>query len=71
MMQDMKIEHRYKLSEVAEILGVSHATVWRWCAAGKLAHIVLPSGQRQVLASEIERLLEPWPPNSAAPKTTE
>lgn len=54
----MKDDKLYRLSEAAAILGVKHVTVWRWCNDGKIAHVTMPSGQRRIPASEIERILK-------------
>lgn len=55
-MKDMKAY--FRLSEVAKMLGVSYVTMWRWCNDGKVATVSLPSGQRRILGSEVNRLLE-------------
>jgi excisionase family DNA binding protein len=41
-------------SEVARQLRVDAATVRRWCIAGQLAHIQLPSGVYRFRASDID-----------------
>ena len=54
-MQDMK--EYYRLSEVADMMGVSYVTMWRWCKAGKVATVKLPSKQRRILSAEVKRIL--------------
>lgn len=46
----------YRLSEVAKMLNVSYVTMWRWCNDGKVSTVELPSGQRRILGSEVERI---------------
>ena len=55
-MQSMK--QYFRLSEVAKMLGVSYVTMWRWCNAGKVATMTLPSGQRRITGAEVWRLLQ-------------
>ena len=43
--------------EVAERLGVSTPTVWRWIQKGLIKAIQLPSGQYRVPYEEVERIL--------------
>lgn len=54
----MKDDKLYRLKEAANLLGVKSITIWRWCNDGKIAHVTLPSGQRRIPASEIERILQ-------------
>ena len=58
-MQDVNNEKMYKLSEAARIIGVSSVTLWRWCEAGKISNVKLPSGQRRIPASELARVMTP------------
>lgn len=46
-------------SEVAGLLRVSRGTVINWINAGKISHIVLPSGQFRVPESELNKILCP------------
>ncbi len=55
-MQSMK--SYYRLSEVAKMMGVAYVTMWRWCNAGKVATMKLPSGQRRITGAEVWRLLQ-------------
>lgn len=58
-MQGMKQQTHpsyYRLSEVAKIFNVSYVTIWRWCRDGKVETFTLPSGQRRILSSEVERI---------------
>lgn len=55
-MQSMK--SYYRLSEVAKMMGVAYVTMWRWCNAGKVATIKLPSGQRRITGAEVWRLIQ-------------
>ncbi len=50
------VQEYYRLSEVAKMLDVSYVTMWRWCNDGRVASVKLPSGQRRILASEVERI---------------
>lgn len=49
-------------SEAAEVVHVTEATVTGWAKAGKLRHIVLPSGQRRFRREDIEAILVPVEP---------
>ena len=44
-------------TEVAERLSVTRQTVARWADTGPIKVVVLPSGRRRFLASEIDELL--------------
>lgn len=41
--------------EFAKALGVSWQTVYNWVKSGKLAYVVLPSGQFRIPREEVER----------------
>lgn len=45
-----------KLWDVERQLGVSRQTLYRWCKAGTLDFVRLPSGYIRVPTSEVERL---------------
>ena len=47
-----------RVSEVQEVLRLSRWTVLEWIERGYLAAIVLPSGQKRIRTSELERVLE-------------
>ncbi|MEW6933715.1 helix-turn-helix domain-containing protein [Trueperella pyogenes] len=51
--------------KAAEAFDVTSQTVRRWIDTGKIAAVVLPSGQLRIPASEVERILTPIAP--AAP----
>ena len=46
-----------RISEVQEILRLSRWTVLEWIDRGYPAAIMLPSGQKRVRLSEVERIL--------------
>jgi len=47
----------YKISEVAEMFGVAHTTVWKWYKAGVIKGVKM--GRNVFIpASEIEKLIE-------------
>ncbi len=46
-----------RISEVQEILRLSRWTVLEWIERGYLNAIVLPSGQKRIRMSELERIL--------------
>lgn len=48
-------------AEAAELLQVNEATVRAWAADKRIAHIVLPSGQRRYRRSDVLAILEPVP----------
>jgi excisionase family DNA binding protein len=48
-----------RLGEAAKLLDVSYETLWRWCEAGKIRHIRMPSGQRRIRREDIDRILHP------------
>lgn len=50
------VQEYYRLSEVAKMLDVSYVTMWRWCNDGRVASVKLPSGQRRIVRSEVERV---------------
>ena len=45
----------YDADEVAEILGIGYATVWRWIKAGKLIPVKM-GGRTLIPKSEVERI---------------
>ena len=53
----MKQKTRYRITEVAEMIGVGRVTVWRWCKDGKMQHVILPSGQIRITADEVNRFV--------------
>jgi excisionase family DNA binding protein len=52
-----KLEHHYKASEAAYILGVTTETLRRWEKLGLLKARRLPSGHMRIPKSEVGRLL--------------
>ena len=56
-MANMKHKGTYRISEVADMLEVSRITVWRWCKDGKMAHVLLPSGQFRISHDEVMRFM--------------
>ena len=46
-----------RISEVQEMLSLTRPTVCDWVSRGYLAQIVLPSGQRRIPLSEVQRVL--------------
>lgn len=52
---DVDIQDAYDANEVAEILGIGIATVWRWIANGKLPSFKI-AGRTLIPASAVERL---------------
>lgn len=46
-------------SEAAALLNVTDETLRRWAEERRIKHIVLPSGQRRYLRSDIEAILVP------------
>ena len=53
------LEPRLSIREVAQLLGVSVATIWRWVLAGV-------RGRRYVLESDLEKFLQPHEDQSDA-----
>jgi predicted site-specific integrase-resolvase len=43
------------LSEAGRQLGVSHHTIKKWCDAGLMRPITLPSGRRRITIKELRR----------------
>ena len=43
----------------AAAYGVTEDSIQRWMLAGKLKYVTSPGGQRRILSSELDRLLEP------------
>ena len=48
----------YTTGEVAEMLGVSVTTVWKWCQEGKIQAIKTLGGQYRIPHEELERILK-------------
>jgi len=48
----------YGTKEVAELLGLSRATVWIWCKEGKIRAWRTPGGVFRIPREEVERLLK-------------
>lgn len=61
-------EERMSISEVAQMLGVSRYTIWKWARAGLLPVPVRIGGRQYYLKSEMEvwveeRKAERYPPS--------
>ena len=54
------------IGEAARALGVSVDTIRRWSDDGRITAVVLPSGHRRFHVEDIEALLHPTSPESAA-----
>lgn len=52
--------------EAGDLLHVTDETVRRWAKDKRIAHIVLPSGQRRYRRSDIEAILRGVEPDEAA-----
>ena len=48
--------------EAGAIVGVSRDTIRRWAKAGRVRHVLLPSGRMRFYREDIEALLEPVEP---------
>ena len=59
-------EERLPPAVAAAILGVSTETLRRWAKQNKVRHVKLPSGRRYFLRSDLEAMLTPLEPESAA-----
>ena len=57
--------------EAGEIVGVSRDTIRRWAKAGRVRHVLLPSGRMRFYREDIEALLEPVEPVAAAREVDE
>lgn len=53
-------------SAAAEILGVSDETLRRWAEEKKIRHVRLPSGQLRFRPEDLNAVLEPVEPETAA-----
>jgi excisionase family DNA binding protein len=51
------MEEKLKTGEAARLIGVHIQTIRRWAAAGLIKTLTLPSGQRLVYRSEVERIV--------------
>lgn len=58
----MPTEPLLRTSEAATVLGVSHETLRRWVADGKIRHVKLPSGQMRFRRSDLLDVLTPVEP---------
>ncbi len=47
-----------RFSQVQEMLSLTRPTVSDWVSRGYLTEIVLPSGQRRIPLSEVQRVLD-------------
>jgi len=57
------LEKMLRLGEAAKMIGVHYTTLYRWCDTGKVRYMRLPSGQRRIAESEVERILSAgYPP---------
>lgn len=63
MAQDVQL---LTTGEVARKLGVSDETIRRWCAAGKIRAIPLPSGRWKIREDVVDDLLAQGAPIEAA-----
>ncbi len=57
--------------EAGAIVGVSRDTIRRWAKAGRVRHVLLPSGRMRFYREDIEALLEPVEPVAAAREVDE
>jgi len=60
-----------RLREAARMMDVSYSTLSRWCREGTIRCLVLPSGQRRIMASEVDRILVAGYPAAEASTTAE
>ena len=58
-MQNLQGNAGIGTAAAARLLGVSSDTLRRWARAGKVRHVLLPSGRMRFYAEDIEALLEP------------
>ena len=60
-MTTQKMQQRSTIgpAEAAVIIGVSRDTVRRWAKAGRIRHVLVPSGRMRFYTEDIEALLEP------------
>ena len=56
MSQVQREEEMYKIWDLERMLGVSRATVYRWCKDGTVNFIKLPSGHIRIPYKEVEKL---------------
>jgi len=47
-----------RVSQAARIANVAASTIRRYCDAGELRHVRLPSGERRVPAEELDHLFQ-------------
>lgn len=51
------IKKYFKISEVAEALGLQYQTVWRWVKTGKLKAVRTHTGRLLIPVEEVRRIL--------------
>ena len=56
MLQTIGKEPMYKLWDLERMLGVSRATIYRWCKDGTIDFIKLPSGHIRIPYKEVKKL---------------
>lgn len=64
MQKELPARTAYRISEVADTLGVHRDTVRRWARDGDI-RVVAIAGTRLIPATELERLLEQPAPDAA------
>jgi predicted site-specific integrase-resolvase len=61
-METQDIGRVYTLSEVAQRIGKSYKTVWKWCRVDKTVRVVVwPSGSLGIPEAELRRLMTETP----------
>lgn len=58
-MHNLQANEGIGTAAAARLLGVSSDTLRRWAKAGRVRHVLLPSGRMRFYAEDIEALLEP------------
>jgi excisionase family DNA binding protein len=48
----------YKISEVAEMFGVSRQAVYKWINENKIKSVTTPAGTKRITQEEIDKLIK-------------